>query len=288
MANVRHIKQRIGTAKNISKITKAMEMVSASKMRRAQEQTLAARPYAEALIAAMIQLNQEAPQHLHPLLSRHDVGVPILIIISTDRGLCGSLNQNLFKQVTAWHRLHPQGQYIIVGKKAVSFAQFVGLPIYAQFTNLPDKISLKDVLPISTLIMEHFSNQDFASVDIVFTDFINTLSQKTNRQRILPIQEPRDSEMTLSPEAHKEYVFEPNAKDLLSELLPYYVENAVYQAFLEAKASEHSARMVAMKNASENAKDLVTELLLVYNKSRQESITSEILDISTASMTLEQ
>lgn len=288
MANTRQVKQRISTAKNISKITKAMEMVSASKMRRAQDQTLSARPYAAALHQAMVQLGEDAPRQLHPLLSKHTEGTPILVVVSTDRGLCGSLNQNLFKTIADWHKSHAEGQYIAVGKKAVAYCQFLGLPIYAQFTQLPDTVTLKDILPITTLIMERFAEKSFQSVDLLFTDFINTLKQQPKLEHILPIEPPTEPELTLSPESHKEYVFEPSAKALLAELLPYYVENAVYQAFLEAKASEHSARMVAMKNASENAKDLVKELLLVYNKSRQESITSELLDITTASLTLKQ
>lgn len=287
MANARQVKQRINTAKNISKITKAMEMVSASKMRRAQDQTLSARPYAAALHAAMLQLGAEVPRHLHPLLSKHAEGIPIMIVISTDRGLCGSLNQNLFKQLASWQKAHPNGQFIAVGKKAVSYCQFLGLPIYAQFIQLPDTVGVKDILPISTLAMDRFIDKSFRSVTVLFTDFINTLSQQARVEHMLPIEPPTQPELTLSPAAHKEYVFEPSAKALLSQVLPYYVENTIFQAFLEAKASEHSARMVAMKNASENAKDLVRELQLVFNKSRQESITSELLDISTASLTLE-
>ncbi|MDQ5951725.1 MAG: synthase gamma chain [Patescibacteria group bacterium] len=286
MATARQVKQRISTAKNISKITKAMEMVSASKMKRAQDQTLAARPYAQALADSLRTLAKEATPDLHPLLSNHTEGIDVLIIISTDRGLCGSLNQNMFKKAMEWYKAHPKGEFIVVGKKAVAFAQFLGLDVIAQFTSIPDRVSLSDILPITTLAIEKFTEKYYRSVSIVYMDFINTLSQKAHLSQLLPINNLSDDQSLVETE-RSEYIFEPTPKEILQELLPYYVENSVYQSFLEGKASEHSARMVAMKNASENAKDLVKELQLLFNKSRQESITKELLEITTATMTLE-
>lgn len=286
MATARQVKQRINAAKNISKITKAMEMVSASKMRRAQDQTLSARPYAQALADSLKKLAQEATPDLHPLLSQHVEGVDVLVIVSTDRGLCGSLNQNMFKQALEWYKAHPKGKFIVVGKKAVAFAQFLGLEVIAQFTNIPDRVSTGDILPLSTLVIEKYTSKEFRSISLVFMDFINTLSQKVMLTQLLPIKHLTE-EMIIVETEHSEYTFEPSPASILQELLPYYIENAIYQSFLEGKASEHSARMVAMKNASENAKDLVKELQLVYNKSRQESITKELLEITTATMTLE-
>ena len=286
MATARQVKQRISTAKNISKITKAMEMVSASKMRRAQDQTMAARPYAQALAESLRTLAEEATPDLHPLLSNHTEGTDVLIIVSTDRGLCGSLNQNMFKKALEWYRAHPNGKFILVGKKAVAFAQFLGLDVIAQFTSIPDKVSITNILPLSTLIIDQFTQKEYRSVGIVFMDFINTLSQKVTLNHLLPIKNFTE-EVVLVETEKSEYIFEPSPKEILQELLPYYIENAVYQSFLEGKASEHSARMVAMKNASENAKDLVKELQLLFNKSRQESITKELLEITTATMTLE-
>jgi F-type H+-transporting ATPase subunit gamma len=286
MATARQVKQRINTAKNISKITKAMEMVSASKMRRAQDQTMSARPYAQALEQSLRTLAEEATPDLHPLLSNHTEGEDILIIVSTDRGLCGSLNQNMFKKALEWYRAHPNGKFILVGKKAVAFAQFLGLSVIAQFTSIPDKVSVTNILPLSTLIIDQFTQKKYHSVGILYMDFINTLSQKVKLNHLLPIR--HFSEDVILVETEKsEYIFEPSPKEILQELLPYYIENAIYQSFLEGKASEHSARMVAMKNASENAKDLVKELQLLFNKSRQESITKELLEITTATMTLE-
>lgn len=286
MATARQVKQRISTAKNISKITKAMEMVSASKMRRAQDQTLSARPYAQALTESLKTLAQEATPDLHPLLSSHSEGKDVLIVVSSDRGLCGSLNQNMFKKAMEWYKEHPEGEFVVVGKKAVGFAQFVGIPVIAQFTNVPDKVSVTNILPITTLAIEKFAEKMYRSVSIVYMDFVNTLSQKVKLQQLLPIKNLAGDEALVTTE-RSEYIFEPSAKEILQELLPYYVENAVYQSFLEGKASEHSARMVAMKNASENAKELVKELQLLFNKSRQESITKELLEITTATMTLE-
>lgn len=290
MSNARQVKQRISTATNIAKITKAMEMVSASKMRKAQELTLAARPFALALRDSLRKVARETTPDLHPLLSRHSEGQDVIVIISTDRGLCGSLNQTIFKSVIEWYKEHPQGTSIIVGKKGIAFAQYFGLPVFAQFTAFPDNLQLSHVLPLVNLLVENFTNKAFHSVTVAYMDFINTLSQKLVLLELLPICEvsvlANDSEESLALDLPKEFTFEPSAKEILAELLPYYIENNVYQSFLESKASEHSARMVSMKNSSENAKELVTELKLVYNKSRQESITSELLEITTATLSL--
>lgn len=287
MSNVRQVKQRINTAKNIAKITKAMEMVSASKMKRAQQAALAARPYSKALEHSLRIVAAQTTEFSHPLLSTHHEGKPALLIISTDRGLCGSLNQNLIKLSSQWLKDNPTGTVVTVGKKALAFAEFIGLDVLAVFTDIPDKVTTSDLVPLSTLIVEKFSSHELRSVDLVYTDFINTLSQQAVSMHLLPIQQVIPTDATLTKlEAPSEILFEPNPSDILSELLPYYLENTVYQSVLESKASEHSARMVAMKNASDNAKDLVKDLQLVFNKSRQESITNELLDISTAAISL--
>ena len=287
MNNSRQIKQRIKTAANISKITKAMEMVSASKMKRAQDLALAARPYAETLHESLMLLQSAATtSYLHPLLETHETGQDVLIIVSTDRGLCGNLNQVLFKTTMDWYKRQDNPTVIAVGKKAVLFSRLYGLEIKAQFTDLGDTIELSDIIPIVSLIQEEFVNMSLRSVSLVYMDFINTLTQKVRLVQVLPLPQPEDYSQGAIVEHREvsEYVFEPNAQSILSELLPYYLENAVFHAFLEAKASEHSARMVTMKNASENANELVGELKLLFNKSRQASITNELLDITTAVM----
>lgn len=287
MANARLIKRRISAAKNISKITKAMEMVAASKMKRAQDQAMAARPYARALEESLQKVAMNSDSNLHPLLQTHEEGVPILLIISTEKGLCGNLNTQLLKETLKWKDAFPDGKLVVVGRKGIHLAQLAGIEILAQFIDLPEKISVEDLLPITTLLMNGYLNKEFRSVQLVYMDFINTLSQKVRRVYMMPIQEKKiELEGMASPAIQAEYTFEPSAKKLLAELLPYYIENLVFQSFLEARASEHSARMVTMKNASENANSLVNELKLEFNKSRQAAITSELLDITTASMTI--
>ncbi len=288
MANTRQIKRRISASQNISKITKAMEMVAASKMRRSQDQAVATRPYSRALHRSLSKLGQFTDPSLHPLLSQHESGLDILLVIATDKGLCGSLNTLLFKSLVHEYRTLSNPAVVAVGKKAITFSKLFGLNVHAQFTSLPDKLTNSDVLPISTLVMNGFLDQSFKSVTIIYMDFINTLSQKVRVMPLLPLTQDlsyRDDTMVV-PEIKSEYLFEPSPQEILSQLLPYYLENTIYQSFLEAKASEHSARMVSMKNASENAKDLVSELKLLFNKSRQASITNELLDITTAALTI--
>lgn len=300
MANTRQVKRRITTAKNISKITKAMEMVAASKMKRAQEQALAARPYALELLKSLRQVTKRVDAALHPLLSQHSVGQNAVVVIATDKGLCGSLNTHLLKQLIQLRTKYgTELQVIAVGKKAVLFSRIAGFAIAAQFTELPEKIAMKDILPISSFLMHQFLLQTFQTVDLVYMDFVNTLKQVPRQERLLPIAktvvntdavnkwtdgDPDSTAETMVGSV--EYKFEPSAQAVLETLLPFYIENSVYHAFLEGKASEHSARMVAMKNASENASELVDELLLIFNKGRQQAITSELLDITTASLTL--
>lgn len=289
MSNQRQIKQRIGTAGNVAKITKAMEMVSASKMRKAQERALSARSYAHALRESLATLSDKVDPRLHPLLQPHETGVDVAVIISTDRGLCGNLNQNLLRELVAWIKPRSNAKIIAVGKKAISFANFYGLALHAQFDSIPDNFTASDLVGVTTLVLDGFISQEFKSVELFFMDFVNTLTQKTSQIKLLPLEKTSDqpdSGVYSKAAGKAEYLFEPSAKEILNNLLPFYVENLIYQAFLESKASEHSARMVTMKNASENANELMSELQLEYNKSRQASITSELLDITTATLSL--
>lgn len=289
MSDNQQIKRRITSAKNISKITKAMEMVSASKMKKAQSQTLLSRPFAQELYKSLSMLSSKTDSSLHPLLSHHGEGVELLVVISTDKGLCGGLNTNLFRHLVKLRQKNEAVSVLAIGKKAVNFAQNHNFKIHSQFTDLPATITTSEIIPISSLIIEGFLNKTFRTVQLIYTDFINTLSQKATLSQLLPLEKPEtvlDDKTLQKPELKPTYLFEPNPRSILEELLPFYIENALYQAFLEAKASEHSARMVAMKNASENAQDLMDELRLLFNKTRQASITSELLDITTATMSL--
>ncbi len=260
-----------------------MEMVSASKMRRAQAAALATRPYTEALHDSLESLAAASGAAAHPLLTEHPEGDDVAVVISTDKGLCGSLNPTLFKEIIIWLKKNPNGKIIAIGKKAVAFARSTGIDMYAQFTDLPDQIVSSDTIAISALIQERFLDKEFKSVSLIYMDFVTTLVQNVKVQQVLPLPKIESSEEALVDKVNEaEYIFEPSAEAILGDLLPYYLENSIYQAFLEARASEHSARMVSMKNASENAGELMDDLRLVYNKSRQASITGELLDVVTA------
>jgi len=285
MPNTRQIKQRINTAKNISKITKAMEMVSASKMRKAQQQALATKAYVQALNTSLETLSPMIDENIHPLLKKTNGQESLAIIVSTDKGLCGSLNQTLLKELTQWLKLHTKSTVIAIGKKAISFCNFYSITIFAQFSDLPDPIKNTDILPIAKLISSHFVNHEVGLVDIFYMDFVNTLVQKPKTLKLLPLASFTTQKENEKPSS-AEYIFEPSAQKIFHQLLPYYLENSIYQAFLEARASEHSARMVTMKNANENANELIGELKLAFNKQRQATITNELLDIKTATLSL--
>lgn len=287
MANTRQIKQRIGTAKNISKITKAMEMVSASKMRKAQQQALATKVYSQVLSHSLSILAPMVDESLHPLLKKSQSQKSLAVVIASDRGLCGNLNQALLKELTVWLKQNSQGEVVAIGKKATRFCRFYGIPMFAQFNDLPDPIKNSDILPITTLITQEFAQNRTGAVEIFYMDFVNTLVQKPNHYQLLPIAKFVSLSGTLDQERRSaEYFFEPSAQAIFDNLLPYYIENSLYQAFLEARASEHSARMVTMKNANENADELIEELKLMFNKQRQAAITNELLDITTATLSL--
>lgn len=286
MPNARAIIQRIKSAKNISKITKAMEMVSASKMRKSQQQALLSRPYSVELQKILEKISQYTNPESHPLLYKQEAGRDLLILVSTDRGLVGGLNSNLFRAVLHWKEAHPDSAFVSVGKKSKQFITKMGWELYADFSPFVDKISYPDSLPTSTLLMNAFLNKEFRSVYVTHMQSINALSQKPVFDQLLPLKPSEIRDASPEPTIQQEYVFEPNAEEVLGWLLPYYIENSVYFTLLESKASEHSARMISMKNASDNAKDVVKVLSLEYNRSRQAGITRELQEITTAQMSL--
>lgn len=290
MANTQSLKRRIKTAGNIRQITKAMEMVSASKMRRAQSQALASRPYAVKLQETLQTIAALSGDSTHPLLTPHEGGRDMIVLISTDKSLAGSLNTNLFRGVQDLRskgQLPKDASFIIVGQKARHFVLGNQDSLYAEFTNLPDPIRYQDALPIAEMVIQGFLDHEFHSVTLVYMDFVSTLVQRLATQQLLPIPTTWQDTIKTPDEAlelNSTYVFEPSAAEILDWLLPYYVELAIYHSLLESKASEHSARMVAMKNASENAGEIINDLTLTYNKMRQAGITSELLDNTTASL----
>ncbi len=295
MATIQVLKRRIGTAKNIRQITKAMEMVSASKMRRAQSQALSTRPYSQSLQKTLFTIAAMIDSTAHPLLQNHDQGNDLYILLSTDKSLAGSLNSNLFRGLSAYlDQVDTTGvKFIIVGLKARRFVFTNNFELHAEFSNLPDPLSFADSQPLSKMILDGFLNQEFRSVNLVHMDFVSTLVQRFRVVPLLPL--PKDwSNLFADPEAvmdvgraqSRDYLFEPGATEILDWLLPYYVEQIIFHTLLEAKASEHSARMVAMKNASDNASEIIGDLTLQYNKQRQAKITAELIENTTAASIL--
>jgi F-type H+-transporting ATPase subunit gamma len=278
LADIRLIRRRIKGIQSTAKISRAMEMIATLKMRRAQERGLAGRPYSEKIRQVIADLAAlpygEAP--LHPLLQRRPVNKIAIVHITPDRGLCGGLNANLNRR-TARFILEQKiaVTLITIGRKGRDFMRRYGREIRAEFTALGDRPCLLDTLPISRIIIDDYTNGIIDLVYLVYAQFISTMTQKPLVQQILPV-EPAEV-----PRAQNvDYIYEPGPGVVLGELLPRFVEMQIYHAILESIASEQSARMVAMRNATDNANELIEELTLMYNKARQESITRELLDIT--------
>ncbi len=278
MIPIRVIRRRIRSIQSTAKITRAMEMIAASKMKQAQLRGLAARPYAEKMheVVAHLAVQAQPGEELHPLLQRREVKRVAVVHIAADRGLCGGLNANV-NRMTANFVLEQSmpAALITVGRRGRDFMSRYGRDILAEFTQLGDRPSLLDTIPISRVVIDDYTNETIDQVYLAYTRFITTVNQQPMLQELLPI-EPAKMERT----ENLEYIYEPSAPGVLEHLLPRYVEMQVYHAILESIASEQSARMVAMRNATDNANDMIEELTLIYNKARQELITKELLDIA--------
>ncbi len=292
-ANTRDIRRRIKSVKNTSQITKAMQMVAAAKMRKAQQRALNGRPYAEELakmLAALAQAGGSA--ELHPLLQdREEVKRELVLVIATDKGLCGALNTNLFREVGKFDPA--KTTFVVVGRKAAQFLSRMKRDLAAEF-ELKEAFSFLESKQASKFCIDKFISGEVDKVSVAYTDFVSTLRQLPTIRTILPVKDfelsdlegEQGSKKVEAVENTTEYVFEPSASGVLEGLVPHYVHFAVYQMVLESRASEHSARMVAMKNATDNAKQLIKDLTLEYNKVRQAGITTELLEITTAQMAL--
>jgi len=287
MANTQDIRRRIKSIRNIGQLTKAMQMVAASKMRRAQQHALAGRPYAALMNKVLVSLQKRTDPRLHPLLNIRDVKKELLLIISTDKGLAGALNTNLFREVANFDQ--SKTVFVVTGKKARQFIARTKRELLADF-ELKDSPSFVETKAISKFCTEKFLSHEVDKVSVLYTHFINTVNQRPIVQTLLPIS-AFDLPKSEKGEGAAEdvdpmlgYVFEPSAELVLDAVLPYYIQYQVFQMILDARASEHSARMVAMKNATDNAKEFIKDLTLEYNKMRQASITTELLEISTAQM----
>ncbi len=278
MADIRLIQRRIKGVQSIVKITRAMEMIATSKMRRAQERGVAGRPYLEKIrqvIADLFAISHPGDVP-HPLLQRREVSKIALVHITPDRGLCGGLVGNVNRSAAAFIReRNLPADIICVGRKGADYMRKTGHDVQADFIWLGDNPGYLDTLPVSRIIIDDYSNGKVDAVYLSYTRFVSTLSQQPVVIPVLPV-EPDES----SPGHGLDFIYEPGPEAVLGELLPRFVEIQIYTAVLEAIASEQSARMVAMRNATENAGELTEELTLMYNKARQEGITTELLDIT--------
>lgn len=278
MASVRQIRRRIRSVENTAKITKAMSMIAASKMRRTQEAALRGRPYADlmqSLLSHLAAQTQDDEEH-HPLLverPRNNVG---LVVISPDRGLTGGLNSNI-NRAAGQFVVDQQGggvKVIAMGKKGRDFMVRTGQDVQAVFTDIPDRPGIDEVTPVARMVIESFTNEEVDAVYVAYADFVNTTLQRPVVQQLLPVV-PAELEASQTVG----YIYEPDERPVLDALLPRYVEMQLYHYLLEGIASEQSARMVAMRNATDNANEMVEDLTLIMNKARQETITKELLDI---------
>ena len=282
MAGAKEIRSKIGSVQNTQKITKAMEMVAASKMRKSQERMAASRPYAETMRKVIGHSALGNLEYTHPYLEERDVKRVGYLVVSTDRGLCGGLNINLFKRVLAdmkaWADKGVESDMAIIGSKGLSFFSSVGGNVVAQVTGMGDKPALSDLIGPVKVMLQAYDEGRLDKLFIVSNKFINTMSQTPQIVQLLPLPPADDAEGVVKKSTW-DYLYEPDPKALLDTLLRRYVESQVYQGVVENLASEQAARMVAMKAATDNGGNLIKELQLVYNKARQASITQELTEI---------
>jgi len=279
MASVRDLRRRIRDVGKIKQITRAMQFVAASKLKRAQDSTLAARPYSEKIDEVLADLAAVLGQDDHPLLGRREGGKRLIVLVTSDRGLAGPLNTNTIR-FTARLITEHQGDLALVsvGRKGRDAMRRSRVPLEAHFAGFGDRPAFADIIPLARLITDGFVTGEFGRVDLVYPRFISTLVQRPVSETLLPVSPAED---TAAGIPGNQFLFEPDPGSVLEQLLPRYVATRVFQAVLEAKASEESSRMVAMKNATENADELIEDYTLAYNKVRQTNITREMIEIAT-------
>ena len=278
MASIQILRRRIRSIQGTTKIVRAMEMVATAKMRRTQQRALAGRPYTEKIrqVIADLAIEPRIKGKILPLLQKREVKKIAILLIGTDRGLCGGLNTNLNRMVAEFILQQKVPVTVItVGRKARAFARIAKLDVHAEFAGISDRVTMLETMPISRVLMDDYSRGEADLIYLAYPRFVSTMLQRPTIEALLPI-EPA----TLPPGQVAEYIYEPDPFSVLNELLPRFVEMEVYHAVLELIASEQSARMVAMRNAGDNAEDLIKDLTLSLNKARQEMITKEICDIS--------
>ncbi|MGA7730188.1 MAG: ATP synthase F1 subunit gamma [Chloroflexia bacterium] len=302
MPSTREIRRRITSAKNVSQITRAMEMVAASRMRRAQLAVQAGRPYARKIAEVMHSLAERLAgtqdDSIPPLLQSRPIKNIAVILISGDRGLAGALNTNVIRRALRFMNTESEVpvSVIAMGKKGRDFMLRTGRPVVAEFIGLGDRPMVRDIYPVARVATEEYLSGRVDAVYIIYTDFRNTLTQIPTVYRLLPVDAGEageegalpgdDSDLMGGPESNTEFIFEPSQREVLAALVPRYIEVRLYQAYLEHVASFQSAQMVAMRNATENAKEMISELTLAYNKLRQANITREIIEVSSGAAAL--
>jgi F-type H+-transporting ATPase subunit gamma len=279
MPGTKEIRSKIASVKSTQKITKAMQMVATSKMRRAQERMKLARPYADKIRAVIGHLNEANPDYRHPFLVEREPKSIGVILISTDRGLAGGLNANLFKQtlllLREWQGKGATVSLCLIGSKGLVFFRRLGLPILANVSGLGDKPHVKDLIGAVKVMLDAYREAKIDRLYLVNSQFVNTMTQKPHVEQLLPVETIDSDELA----EHWDYIYEPEASAILDGLLMRYIEAQVYRGAVENVASEMAARMVAMGAASDNAGELISELQLVYNKARQAAITKELAEI---------
>ena len=279
MAIGSEIVTKIKSVKSTRKVTTALEMVSASKIKKAQDQMNASRPYTNKIKQMIGHLAKATPEYKHPFMFDQEGDRVGYIIISTDRGLCGGLNSNLFKNAVIhmrdWESKGKQIDVVTIGNKAASMFKNTNVNLKANISALGDTPELSKLIGVVKVMLDAYANGELSHVYLVFNDFINTMTQQPIVEQLLPLPATEEQEIS----ENWDYLYEPEAKDVLDQLMGRYIESLVYQGVLENLASEHAARMVAMKSASDNASDLIKDLQLIYNKARQAAITQEISEI---------
>ncbi|RYD36589.1 MAG: ATP synthase F1 subunit gamma, partial [Verrucomicrobiaceae bacterium] len=276
MANLRDIRRRIKSVKNTAQITRAMQLVAAAKMKKAQDQALAGRDYSKQLNGVLQDISEGFSETSHPLLEKREGNRELVLVISTDKGLCGPLNTNLFRKMR--EQVSADADYVTVGRKLRVMLEKLGRNIVADFS-VKDPVPFADARAIAKLLSKQFLDGNYDKVTVAYTKFVNTLSQTPQVVQLLPVVPPTDAGENTDT---NDFLFEPTPADVLGAILPLYVNFQVFQSLVESRASEHSARMVAMKAATDNAKKFIKELTLEYNKLRQGAITAELLEITTA------
>ena len=279
MAAGKEIRGKIKSVENTKKITKAMEMVAASKMRKAQERMRAARPYSEKVRNIATHLGQANPEYVHPFMKSHQSNDVGFIVVTTDKGLCGGLNTNITRlalnKIKEWQSQGEEVEVCCIGNKGLGFMQRLGVKISSQVTGLGDKPHMEKLIGAVKVMLDGYTQDRFDRLMIFYTKFINTMKQEPVMEQLLPLS----GDKLGVPEGAWDYIYEPEAKAVLDQVLTRYIEAIIYQALSENMASEQSARMVAMKAASDNASNVIDELTLIYNKARQAAITKELSEI---------